>query len=211
MGSDIHGLLQKRWSPGRAYETISEIEHGRNYILFAALAGVRNYYNIKPISEPRGIPDDISYDPDKTYDEEGKRLPGALDLGDHSFSWLTLRELLDWDGWDQTFTLSGYVARTEYERMMAAGETAPNNWCGGVGGGGTVKTSATEVIAGTAPSDWNYVYCEWQGVVRDYCETFMKWLDYLKSAHDWMLYPSPHNPDYVPDTAALRIVFGFDS
>ena len=172
---------------------------------------MRNEYNIRPISEPRGIPADINYDPSNTHDSNDERLPDVPDLGDHSFSWLTLRELLDWDGWDQTFTLNGYVDRDEYERMLAAGETAPNSWCGGVGGGGIVITTTDDIKAGTAPSNWNYVYYEWQGVVRDYCVTFMKWLDYLKSAHGWKLYPSPHNPNYVLDTAGLRIVFGFDS
>ena len=33
----------------------------RNYALFATLADVRNYEYIKPVSEPRGLPDDIHY------------------------------------------------------------------------------------------------------------------------------------------------------
>jgi hypothetical protein len=109
MGCDIHGVLQvkyvytdrksPRWDKIPWY-TLGTIESGRNYALFAALAGVCNYHSITPISEPRGFPED--YDP---------RIPSKLfDIlgeyeGDHSFSWLTLKEILEWDGWDkQTIT-----------------------------------------------------------------------------------------------------------
>lgn len=65
---------------------------GRNYILFAFLAGVRNYNDINPISEPRGIPKDISSEMEEELESWG---PDA-----HSISWLSLRELLDAD-WNQ--------------------------------------------------------------------------------------------------------------
>ena len=34
----------------------------RHYGMFAKLANVRNYWDIDPISEPRGIPEDVSFD-----------------------------------------------------------------------------------------------------------------------------------------------------
>jgi hypothetical protein len=37
-----------------------EIYHERNYSLFALLANVRNSAGVKPISEPRGLPEDVS-------------------------------------------------------------------------------------------------------------------------------------------------------
>ena len=59
----------------------------RCYDLFAILADVRNYDNIEPISEPRGLPLDVSKEVLKDY----------RDWGDdaHSASYLTLQELID--------------------------------------------------------------------------------------------------------------------
>lgn len=47
---------------------------GRNYVppdytLFAYLAGVRAYDNIQPIAKPRGIPDDLSADTQREWDD----------------------------------------------------------------------------------------------------------------------------------------------
>lgn len=66
---------------------------GRNYSLFAMLAGVRNYDEIEPLCEPRGIPDDLSPELLSIY-----RQVDDGSMGDHSFSWLTLGELaaVDW-------------------------------------------------------------------------------------------------------------------
>ena len=59
--------------------------------MFAFLANVRNYSFVPSISEPRGLPEDINYDTEEDYT-----------LGEHSFSWLSLKELLAFD-YDQTF------------------------------------------------------------------------------------------------------------
>lgn len=102
MGADIHGVVQTRWARNPAgqerWRSVMEIEGGRNYALFAALANVRNYGDITPISEPRGLPEDFETDGDEVklaYSD------GKVWMGDHSYTWLTLEELLDWDGWDQ--------------------------------------------------------------------------------------------------------------
>ena len=62
MGCDIHCYVEyknkaiDRWSPfGGA------INPGRNYDIFAKLAGVRNYNGVKPVAERRGMPDDAAY------------------------------------------------------------------------------------------------------------------------------------------------------
>lgn len=47
--------------------------------VFSFLAGVRNYASIRPLSQPRGLPDDA---PD-----------GSAQLGKYSHSWLSLDEL----------------------------------------------------------------------------------------------------------------------
>lgn len=60
----------------------------RSYGMFAFLANVRNYSYVPAISEPRGLPEDMpSYDP---YDS-------SFEYSDHSFSWLSLKELLDFN------------------------------------------------------------------------------------------------------------------
>ena len=59
----------------------------RNYELFAFLADVRNNGNIEPISEPRGIPFNVSDEVLKDYKSWGEDA--------HSASYLTLQELID--------------------------------------------------------------------------------------------------------------------
>lgn len=62
MGCDIHLFIEyktegfDRWSPFGG-----KINPGRYYGLFAKFAGVRNYYGIKAISEPRGLPEDAGW------------------------------------------------------------------------------------------------------------------------------------------------------
>lgn len=109
MGCDIHLIVEKRikgeW--GRA-EALVEKKHEwsspyeewyteRNYSVFGALAGVREH-EVVPIAEPRGIPSDC------TTVADADDFP----FGDHTYSWLTVDELLGYDWW-QTITVSGIV------------------------------------------------------------------------------------------------------
>lgn len=59
----------------------------RSYSMFGFLAGVRETCN--PISDPKGLPDDIS--------EEVKKEHEYMDMDAHSESFLTLKELSDFD------------------------------------------------------------------------------------------------------------------
>lgn len=124
MGTDIHPVVERRvdgaWqvvkAPGGRYEhnTIAYSLSDRNYFLFGVLAGLRNY-DVTPIAEPRDLPPDLSFDPqswdehvddDGDWDEDDDRW-----LGEHSFSWVTLRELDEYpwetaikaDGWEDAF------------------------------------------------------------------------------------------------------------
>lgn len=97
MGADIHGVLQESYD-GKSWTTISEIEDDRNYALFAALADVRNYSGVTPISQPRGLPEGFE------VEDEAHRMSyhdSKVWMGDHSYSWLSIDELVGWDGWDQ--------------------------------------------------------------------------------------------------------------
>lgn len=64
---------------------------GRNYGMFAILAGVRNYDNYPVIVDPRGIP--VNPSPEYTQMCAGDELDG------HTHSWVTLTELLNFKGW----------------------------------------------------------------------------------------------------------------
>lgn len=57
----------------------------RNYPFFALLADVRNGYNIPPLSEPKGLPDDLSKQVKEQYE--------FMKSDYHSASYFTLQEL----------------------------------------------------------------------------------------------------------------------
>lgn len=66
MGCDIHCYVEYRTKP--PHDGVKQwssfggnINPGRHYPMFAALAGVRNYDEVTPISEPRGVPEDAGY------------------------------------------------------------------------------------------------------------------------------------------------------
>ena len=77
----------------RKYEISDELWGSRWYYLFAVLAGVRNAWDITPISEPKGFPDDAG--------EETIEMYNHWSSDAHSSSWLTLKELTEWSGWEE--------------------------------------------------------------------------------------------------------------
>lgn len=105
MGCDIHGVVQMRYSKDGKYGTDGPIEDSRNYAVFSVLADVRNGYDITPISPPRGVPADFDGD-------EGE-------LGDHSFSWVTLTEVLEWPHWDTEGAFPGTTLRQNCGTFIA--------------------------------------------------------------------------------------------
>lgn len=140
MGCDIHMIVQRKqkWDSGNAYWStklppvwwprdawdaeqiatytaqlplasaarmlayyLSRWYSGRNYDLFGVLANVRNSANWPSIAPRRGLPG--GFDP---------ALEDDCDLGDHSFTWMTLTEVLayDWKGTTATFEREGTVS-----------------------------------------------------------------------------------------------------
>lgn len=201
MGTDIHGRLQRRYNPEGAYFDAGPIEDGRSYAVFAMLAGVRNGYGfagvkthepLVPISEPRGLPAD-----NPKYEGEDAEWM----WGDHSESWVTLRELLDWPGWDKDLEMTGVLDREEYERVIREGDR-PRGGCGGISGGSVVQTTHEAVLAGSAPQAWTHVTYSWRTPFREHVKLFRLWLDYIEAKHGWELKSDP---------GAVRLVFGFDS
>lgn len=90
MGCDLYLYPERRNSEGtfQKLPTPKDLDQ-RNYWRYSFLAGARNSFNIVPISEPRGLPADVSayvaYNAD-------------LQEGDATMhSWLSLEELLAFD------------------------------------------------------------------------------------------------------------------
>ena len=129
MGADIHlwvEILQEgRWVFAHAHRTetwedMSWIDwdspyNGRNYALFALLANVRNSgARIVPISFPRGMPTDLS--------DIGRQIVGDEDNPDqHSHSWFSLEELLEFDWAAEYETDRGYAVPEEVAEYLDSG------------------------------------------------------------------------------------------
>lgn len=112
MGCNIHFGVQIRVfsvEDGSEFVTVCRGFEYSDYDLFALLAGVRNYHNVTPLSQPRGLPKDLGlcklegegnislvadeehrYHPKKTYNNWHSS--AAIWMGVHSHTWFTLNE-----------------------------------------------------------------------------------------------------------------------
>jgi hypothetical protein len=159
----------------------------RCYNLFSQLADVRNGYGFAgvdtgegfvPICETKGLPEGI-IDPD--FDE----------LGDHSFSWLTLAELESYD-LDRVTVIRGIVDKNAYLNWDRKGP--PDSWCGGISGDDIKIVTDVEARNG---SEYTHVKVAW-------CRT------YREAGGNFWKYVLPNLRELgQPDN--VRIVFGFDS
>lgn len=117
MGCDIHMHVEKRVND--AYQKMTELRFAdgpapfnwRSYGLFGFLAGVRNYSDVPPLSQPRGLPDDVSTSVREESDDWG--------CDGHSHSWLSVEELASFN----------YDAAVEDRRVTR--KVAANIWDGG--------------------------------------------------------------------------------
>lgn len=128
MGTDIHGVIATRefnpryvratrWTKITDLNLVTMLD--RDYDSFAVLANVRNGTGFagcktsdgfNSISEPRGLPEWLE------VDESGEHIKDTdIWLGEHSFSFVTLAELLDFD-WSQEVIRRGVVPLAEYKR-----------------------------------------------------------------------------------------------
>ena len=91
MGCDIH--LHGEVKINGKWEHLTTGRSIRNYALFAKMAGVRNApeYNITPISEPKGLPDDCS---SVTIFDYSRWIGDA-----HSASWFSSKEIKELEEW----------------------------------------------------------------------------------------------------------------
>lgn len=186
--------------------------HDRNYEVFAILANVRNYGYIAPISEPRGLPEDMDLETAKLSYEHPDHDEDDIDLGDHSMSWLTLAELQAYP-WQGRVTQGGIVSLDEFmERVLKHGKCLPvevdrypyKSWSQGIHGRGIVTRDAKEILAAldnggfAAPEgERTYVRDEWSTPAASQCKTFTE-----------RLLPALASLGAPED---VRIVFGFDN
>lgn len=133
MGCDIHSFAEVRingkWEKVGDHFSLGDLDREyykkdksdspfdwRSYSMFAFLAGVRNYDHCVPISEPKGLPSDSEYLNEKIEDSWGRgetRFQDIMDSDYHSMSWLSLRELLDFD-YDKVFWNRRVTKKTDY-------------------------------------------------------------------------------------------------
>lgn len=124
MGCDIHLVTQVR-RDGKWESAPIETEpfNYRSYGLFGFLANVRNYSEVPPISPPKGLPDDFD-PPVKDYNQSGPDIYEydswlqRDNVGSHSHSWLTLKELVEYN-YDQVF----------WDKRVTR-QIGPNSWDG---------------------------------------------------------------------------------
>lgn len=184
MGTDIHGgfikVVKDQTGNVVSKQPIkTNWDFDRNYTLFAILAGVRNGYGfagcyrhepLVPIAEKRGLPDwfkigDYITDEYGDFGDEGCSYfcndysPDFKEfMGEHSFTYMTIKEILDWEGWNNYLSQGGVVSVGHYEETIAKGKE-PESWCGGVSGGGVVVVTEDEYKSGVKAT---HVKCFWK-------------------------------------------------
>jgi hypothetical protein len=99
--------------------TLNSAYRHRNYALFSILANVRNDSENKPISEPRGLPEDIS----EVVKSESDRWDGD----GHSHSFFTMKELYEYYEQNNIVKFSGLVDANGVKEIEAG--KMPNWWC----------------------------------------------------------------------------------
>lgn len=126
MGWDIN-IVAEYFKDDEWHLSDIDVPSDRNYWAFALLANVCNGYGfagvdrgdpLEPIDEPRGLPDDLSSELAHALDTDDE---SQIYLGYECFSYLTLRELLDYD-LNTAITMRGYVSQEAAEHYRLTGE-----------------------------------------------------------------------------------------
>lgn len=208
MGTDIHTVVQVR--KGDKWVTVAnEVAADRNYQLFAILADVRNGYGfagcitgdvVKPIDEPRGLPN--GFELDGSDEHEGYW------MGEHSRSWFLLSELNEYavENSEKTVSKTGFITFQHYLELRERGSGAqPNEWCGGISGVGINISQAKEAILNnTLPADLGRFYIRYDWIVSLVESSFLN--EMIKEIEEAV---GDVVGDVDPDN--VRLVFGFDS
>ena len=179
MGTDIHGAIFKRNSEGEVrFVRIADLS--RDYNSFAVLGNVRNGYGFAGVKTGEGF----------NYITDRRWLPDWLDLddgffrtneveewlGDHSYSYMTVKEFLDFD-WEQSTICQGVVNSEEYKSLLEKRKTKrnayPDSYCGSVWGVATKVVSEEEMQIAISNNDPDLpnLYCcvQWEITNKEAC------------------------------------------
>lgn len=211
MGSDIHGVFQRR--NGNTWEDVhSKYNENRHYQLFAVPSGVRNGHGfagcltgqaVEPIASPRGFPTDFAVDGEdhpiaslailpewrQKYREEDD--PLVMWMGDHSHSWLSGSEMLAWHEEGHTVTQTGIVSRDFYETWDRVSK--PDAYSGGIWGHEVIQIEDSEGERSASPN-WTHIRVYWQSDLKQELAYFFDEVARLQAEH-----------------GEVRFVFGFDN
>jgi hypothetical protein len=217
MGCDIHLNVEilshsssvKEWKVAISEEaTFSD----RNYFLFGVLAGVRG--SAKPISLPRGIPEDSLLKKEEENPDN------------HSASYLLFSELKNYD-WDQTFEQKTLLTITEYmdfksslkgdtkllnqwhphyiRKSLTENEFLQNFNIPKTPNGELVFDEKIKTLAKLDDArlliDRINIVVTWQEPYRDFCYSFLEWLNFCRKYGRLSLYSDDE----------IRLVFWFDN
>lgn len=151
----------------------SSLLDGRNYSMFAILADVRNGYGfagcdtgdaIRPISLPKGLPDDVSDEVKQESDEWG--------VDGHSHSWLTAEEIQNYKNNPPEKKQRGWVTTEVFKDWINGGKPYP--CCGFVQGQNVIHASNDDCITVQEqnPDKWVYTQIEWTEHITE-CASFL--------------------------------------
>lgn len=184
---------------GWNYKFTDSPYRGRNYNLFAILADVRNgrgFAGVKigdgfnPISDPKGLPEDVSEEIKANSDEWG---------GDgHSHSYFSLLELKTYN-WNQYTIHQGCVDIEEYKIFKERGH--PDSWSGDFWGSSIRKISNEEMdkLILNPPSDELKYY------------TLVNWKSSYKESIGDIWFKNMEELSKLGNDDEVRIVFWFDN
>lgn len=229
MGCDIHVAVEVRGDEGDWHLLEAPPDpnwynerrwyHGRNYDLFAVLAGVRNRHPgernpfispgdrgwketdggeaYTPIDEPRGLPDDMSSElRTASGDDDGEP---SYWLGDHSWSYLSLSELLA-HNWDQQITTRTLISDVDERHPQGGRAEWAQKFATDYGELPSTVVETCKGIGGSVERVAQYREIEWSGPI--WREMGAAWLAFMLRLQ--RLTPKG-------DPARIRLVFGFDS
>lgn len=175
----------------------------RNGIGFA---GIKIGEVFNPISYPKGYPEDMCDELKGDIDYYEYDDHAGILSNEHSASWLTLKELLDYDR-EQMHRNYGCVHEDTYRDFIMKGEH-PEGWSGDISGPSIVHLSEDEMvdlIQGRYPREDNKQY---------YTKCYFKAKTYKDSSGGFYDDVIPVLQKLVPNggtTEDVRLVFDFDS
>ncbi|MDM1758029.1 MULTISPECIES: hypothetical protein [unclassified Acinetobacter] len=203
MGTDIHGFFQK-YENNQWVDITSQYDERRDYYLFSALANQREHQKLVAnfIAEPRGLPEGIMLDEDYCYKTDSMALwlskvdPKFAEteeflkfwMGDHSRSWLSDDEMLEWYSSPQLNIVDGLITTQEYPSWDRT--STPFFDYKFFTSGSTILTE--EEFQFGKKGDYIRIY--WQQDIREYLAYFFDEVIRLKKLH-----------------GKIRFIFGFDN